>query len=57
LRNLARMGRIGVGFGGMRERLRQLGGKLEVESSDNGTLIRATLPIDTKNAGEWRVTA
>jgi PAS domain S-box-containing protein len=57
LRNLARVGRIGVGFGGMRERLRQLGGKLEVESSENGTLIRATLPIDTRNAVEWRATA
>lgn len=33
----------GVGIAGMRERLRQFGGKLEVDSSRNGTIIRATL--------------
>jgi PAS domain S-box-containing protein len=37
--------RSGVGFGGMRERLRQLGGTLEVHSEEDGTLIRAILKI------------
>lgn len=42
---LSRAGRIGVGFSGMRERLRQLNGNLEIDSSVNGTIVRATLPI------------
>jgi signal transduction histidine kinase len=29
----------------MRERLRELGGRLEVESDANGTLIRAVIPV------------
>jgi signal transduction histidine kinase len=36
---------IGVGIAGMRERLRQLGGQLQIESGDHGTLLAATLPI------------
>ena len=39
--NMATSG--GVGFRGMRERLRQLGGTLEIESSDRGTTVIATL--------------
>jgi PAS domain S-box-containing protein len=35
----------GVGFGGMRERLRQLGGTLEIESTGTGTVVRATLRV------------
>jgi signal transduction histidine kinase len=35
---------LGVGMRGMEERLRQLGGKLTVESGDCGTRIRAELP-------------
>ena len=35
----------GVGTAGMRERLRQLGGHFEVESSPKGTTVRACLPV------------
>ena len=35
----------GVGFGGMRERLRQLGGTLEIRSDGKGTVISATLTV------------
>jgi signal transduction histidine kinase len=35
----------GVGLSGMRERVRELGGTLEIQSSENGTSIRAALPI------------
>ncbi len=35
----------GVGLRGMQERIRQLGGTFEIESSPRGTLIIATLPI------------
>jgi signal transduction histidine kinase len=35
----------GVGLSGMRERVRELGGTLEVQSDDNGTTVTAALPI------------
>jgi signal transduction histidine kinase len=34
----------GVGIAGMRERLKYLGGRLEIESSENGTKVKATIP-------------
>lgn len=37
--------RLGVGILGMRERMLQLGGKLDVESNSSGTIVRATIPI------------
>jgi two-component system, NarL family, sensor kinase len=36
---------VGVGLAGMRERLHQLNGKLEIESDGHGTSMRATLPL------------
>lgn len=42
-RELLHSGRTGVGFGGMRERLRQLGGTLEIQSEGNGTIVSASL--------------
>jgi signal transduction histidine kinase len=38
--------RSGVGLGGMRERLRQLGGTLEIKSGDSGTEVTATLLVE-----------
>jgi PAS domain S-box-containing protein len=38
-------GPLGVGIPGMRERLHQLGGRLEVDFGRNGTRVVATLPI------------
>jgi signal transduction histidine kinase len=48
LRNKEMSVPVGVGIAGMRERLRQVGGQLEIESSDFGTTVRAivTLPRD-----------
>lgn len=41
--------RLGVGIQGMNERMRQLGGKLEITSSLNqGTLVVATIPLSGK---------
>jgi signal transduction histidine kinase len=37
--------RTGVGFRGMRERLRQLGGTLEIRSDNAGTAVSAILPL------------
>ena len=42
---LSSSGRTGVGFRGMRERIRQLGGTLEIRSDKAGTAVRATLPL------------
>src|SRR5580698_6324243 len=42
---LSSSGRIGVGFRGMRERVRQLGGTLEIRSDNAGTAVTATLPL------------
>jgi signal transduction histidine kinase len=36
---------VGVGIAGMRERLQELGGKLEIESDSTGTLLRASIPL------------
>ena len=38
-------GTAGVGIRGMRERLRQLGGSLEINSNDAGTVVVARLPV------------
>lgn len=37
----------GIGLAGIRERLRELGGRLEIESDKSGTLIRAVIPAST----------
>jgi len=39
---------LGVGITGMRERMIQLGGKLEIDSRKTGTVVRAILPIGRK---------
>ena len=35
---------VGVGIAGMRERLKELGGRLEIESDATGTLLKAFIP-------------
>ena len=37
----------GVGLAGMQERLRELGGRLQIESDPGGTLICAMIPVST----------
>jgi signal transduction histidine kinase len=49
----------GIGLAGMRERLAELGGTLEVESGPTGTEIRATLPTrecDPKDSAPENIT-
>lgn len=45
------MGRplLGVGITGMRRRLQQLGGRLEITSTSRGTTIMAVVPLDAKS--------
>ena len=38
---------LGVGVAGMRERLQQLGGALEIQSSDRGTTVRVQIPLSS----------
>jgi signal transduction histidine kinase len=38
----------GVGLPGMRERLRELNGTLEIKAADPGTMVRATVPLIAK---------
>ena len=44
-RKLKASGHSGVGFSGMRERLRQLGGTLEIQSGGNGTVVEAVVRV------------
>jgi PAS domain S-box-containing protein len=47
------MGTFGVGLRGMNERLRQLGGTLELSSNQEGTTVSATLPLpNTRSEGQ-----
>jgi PAS domain S-box-containing protein len=43
---------IGVGIPGMRERLRQLGGRLHIQSGSRGTTLRAILPLGEVTNGQ-----
>jgi two-component system, NarL family, sensor kinase len=45
-----RSGQLGVGLRGMRERVLQLGGTLDIQSDDNGTVVRAMFPVATSAA-------
>ena len=45
-------GGAGIGLGGMRERLRELDGHLEVESNSDGTLIRAVIPTSESSSAK-----
>jgi len=47
-------GRTGVGFRGMRERLRQLGGTLSIQSNSGGTLVTARIPLRLNTCPELR---
>jgi PAS domain S-box-containing protein len=44
-------GRSGVGFRGMAERIRHLGGNLKIHSDSKGTVVTAMLPFTAANVG------
>ena len=41
--------KTGVGIAGMRERVRELGGKFEIDSGSQGTSVTVTLPLQKRN--------
>ena len=49
---MATNGTPGVGIRGMRERLRQLGGTLEIASNGSGTVVTVSLPVAEKAKAE-----
>jgi PAS domain S-box-containing protein len=46
------LGTLGVGIRGMHERIRQLGGKLEITSTSEGTTVRASVPVNRPSTAE-----
>ncbi len=46
------MGALGVGLRGMNERMRQLGGGLELSSAQAGTIVTATVPLSDAESGD-----
>jgi PAS domain S-box-containing protein len=46
------MGTFGVGLRGMNERMRQLGGGLELSSAHGGTTVTATVPLPDAESGD-----
>jgi len=49
---MANAGTPGVGIRGMRERIRQLGGTLDIQSSAKGTLVKLQLPVVDTDVGD-----
>src|ERR1051326_2009803 len=42
-------GNVGVGLAGIRERLQELGGFLEIDSNSQGTLLKVKIPIEERD--------
>ncbi|MGH9688103.1 MAG: sensor histidine kinase [Candidatus Acidiferrales bacterium] len=49
--------RMGVGIGGMRQRVKQLGGELKIVNANPGTLVQAVIPSTTPGRREDSVGA
>jgi PAS domain S-box-containing protein len=45
---------FGVGIRGMHERMRQLGGRMEVSCAHPGTIVRAVLPLSESEDQNWK---
>jgi two-component system, NarL family, sensor kinase len=48
---------LGLGIAGMRERVQEIGGRLEVQSGHNGTTVKVLLPLDGRGASSQQRTA
>lgn len=49
---MATTGTPGVGVRGMKERIRQLGGTLDIDSSNKGTLVKLQIPFGDADVGD-----
>lgn len=49
---MATTGTPGVGVRGMKERIRQLGGTLDIDSSNKGTLVKLQIPVGDADVGD-----
>jgi signal transduction histidine kinase len=56
-REMATLGNPGVGVRGMRERLRQLGGSLAIDSGNQGTTVTARLPVTNSSSSSSPATS
>ncbi|HEY1262100.1 MAG TPA: response regulator [Terriglobales bacterium] len=50
-------GSIGMGIGGMRQRVKEFGGELRLENANPGTLVEVVIPSRSFNAAEAHVVA
>jgi signal transduction histidine kinase len=48
---VSKPGGHGLGIPGMKERMRQLGGRLEIQSDEHGTSVIATAPRPQETSG------
>ena len=46
--NVAGSSGLGIGIAGMRERVYELGGRLEIESGKDGTTVRVIMPLNNE---------
>jgi signal transduction histidine kinase len=52
--NMSSAQSMGIGLAGMRERLHQFGGRLEIHSGPDGTALHAAVPIRPETAATMR---
>ena len=52
LQQLQQSDGLGVGIAGMRERMRELGGTLDIRSDEKGTILRASLPVTNEKGSK-----
>ena len=48
LKQFQTTGQAGIGLAGMRERVNELDGVMEIRSDGQGTLVRVTIPVPSK---------
>jgi signal transduction histidine kinase len=52
-----RPGTVGVGIGGMRQRVEEFGGKLRLTNANPGTVVEVVIPVEKKSQERVLATA
>jgi two-component system NarL family sensor kinase len=47
---------VGVGIGGMRQRVKEFGGEVRLSNTNPGTLVEVVMPFRSLSSGEMRTT-